>query len=142
MTTGAENKDTVLYEEDEELKRQRRAQRREQMRREKEKRERVNRLIRKGIIPTLGVLCVAVVVAFAIKLGHRDTASSLPENTVDKTEGLYMENQSSDSTEISEDDLKFINNADADTESEESVEASAMPFVAPAAVDGKIYGRK
>lgn len=152
MTTGAGNKDIkeaylnieetavqseITAQDDEELRRKRRAQRREQMRREKEKRERINRIIRKSILPAAGVICAAVLVTAAVKLTHSGTAEAEPDTVDGDIAVEYMDNQVADITTISKDDLKFFQDSDSENE-EEVTAAAAMPYVAPAAVDGKI----
>jgi D-alanyl-D-alanine carboxypeptidase (penicillin-binding protein 5/6) len=152
MTTGAGNKDIkeahlnieetavqseITAQDDEELRRKRRAQRREQMRREKEKRERINRIIRKSILPAAGVICAAVLVTAAVKLTHGGTAEAEPDTVDGDIAVEYMDNQVGDITTISKDDLKFFQDSDSENE-EEVTAAAAMPYVAPAAVDGKI----
>jgi D-alanyl-D-alanine carboxypeptidase (penicillin-binding protein 5/6) len=152
MTTGAGNrgfKEAVLNieetavqseiteEDDEELRRKRRAQRREQMRREKEKRERINRIIRKSILPAAGVICAVILITVTVKLVRGGTAEAEPDMSEGSISAEYMDNQTEDITAISRDDSDSGLSPDEENEDEVTA-AAAMPFVAPAAVDGKI----
>jgi D-alanyl-D-alanine carboxypeptidase (penicillin-binding protein 5/6) len=78
-----------------------------------------------------------VLVTAAVKLTHGGTAEAEPDTVDGDIAVEYMDNQVADITTISKDDLKFFQDSDSENE-EEVTAAAAMPYVAPAAVDGKI----
>jgi D-alanyl-D-alanine carboxypeptidase (penicillin-binding protein 5/6) len=160
MTSGSKNYEITEetnsniseMEEDEEIRKLRRARRREQMRREKEKREKINRLVRICGIPAAGVLCIALIIGAVVKTAkgsdNGDTAEKadiviLNDNASDMDD-LSSENISLNYSDINNDDLKFLTNTESlsveneENEKNEESAATAMPFVAPAAVNGKI----